>query len=216
MLGEIVAAVTAQAGVQRSVRFQCVQRLRELFVALVVQTGGTADALSLQDVAPTIGQHRPPQRPRFECDHREALKIRRHDQQIGRRNAVELVLVWLKAEVMDPGVLRDLHDRRANQDKIQASRKRRRVAQKKVEQLLAALVFVDASDIDGEWLPDVVLAAKSFGIGSRRDLGTDTHHDRRHLLVVRGGLNHRAFFMRVVHDRAHTSERRSEDPESYR
>ena len=55
---KVLAAIPSEAGVQRTVRFERVQRFGELFVALVVQPGIAADALSLEHVALAVGKDR--------------------------------------------------------------------------------------------------------------------------------------------------------------
>ena len=75
---------------------------RERFVE---QAGVAAEALALQHVALAVGQHRPSERPRLERHHRQALEVRRHDQQIGGRHRVELVGVVEEAEVADARML---------------------------------------------------------------------------------------------------------------
>ena len=89
---------------------------------------------------------------------------------VGCRDAVELVLVWQKAEMMNAWVLRDRHDRAADEHQVEAARKRRGVAQEEVEQLLAALVLVDPPDVDGKRLPDVVLVRGTAARRSRQGI----------------------------------------------
>ena len=60
---------------------------------VVEQPGVAAHALALQHVALRVGEHRLAHRPRFERDHRQALEVRRHDQQLRRGHRVVLVLI---------------------------------------------------------------------------------------------------------------------------
>ena len=158
---EVVAAVLPQARVQRPVRFERIQRLGELLVALVVEPGVAADALTLEHVAAAVGEHRPAERPGFERDHRQALEVRRHDQQVGGGQRVELVLVGQIAEMMDAVVRRHRDDRLADEHQIQAARKRHRVALEVVEELAAPLVGVDAPDVNRKRPVDLVTPAET-------------------------------------------------------
>src|SRR5207248_10214763 len=63
-----------------------------------------ADALPFQHVALAVGEHRPPERPRLERHHREALVVGRHDQQLRTRDRVELVGVVEEAEMANARV----------------------------------------------------------------------------------------------------------------
>ena len=101
---------------KRSLRLERVERFDELLVAFVVQARAAPDALALQDVTPSVRQHRPAQGPRLERDHREALEVRRHDQEVGRRQRVELVLVRYEAEMTDSMVRGYRHHRIADQE----------------------------------------------------------------------------------------------------
>ena len=174
---EVVAAVLAQARMQRPVRFERIQRLGELLVALVVEPGVAADALTLEHVASAVGEDRPSERPGLERDHREALEVRGHDQQVGGGQRVELVLVGQIPEMVDAVVRRDRDDRLADEHEIQPARERHRVALEVVEELAAPLVGVDAPDVDRKRPVDLVPPPETRGIGSRRHLRAHADDD---------------------------------------
>ena len=158
---EVLAAVPPEPGVERSVRFEGVQRFRELLVALVIQPGVTPDALSLEHVASAVGEDRTAERPGFERDHREAFEVRGHDQQVSRRERIELVLVRQIPEVVDPMVAGDRDDRLADEHEVQPARERHRIALEVVEELATPLVGIDPPDVDGKGAVDLVPPAGS-------------------------------------------------------
>ena len=160
LLAEELPAVAAQRACQPAVLFDGLERADELAVRLVVEPGVAAEALALQDVALAVGQHRPSERPRFERDHRQALVVRRHDQQIRGGHRVELVRVVEEAEVPDARMLRHRQQRVADQDERQLAGRILQIALKELEELLAALVLVDAADIHGKRPADLVLLAE--------------------------------------------------------
>src|SRR6478609_8124569 len=118
--------------------------------------------------------------------------------------------------MVNPRMLRDRHDCAADQNEIETTRKSGCVAKKEIEELLAALVLVDAADIDGKRPSQVVLPAKSFRIRSRRDVRTDADDHTRNLFVACGGLDHRPLFVRVVHHRAYATKGRAKDAKADR
>ena len=94
---EVLAAVPAEPRVQRSVRLE----RRTASRRTPRSSRNTGPALlrmhwPLQHVAAAVGEHRPAERPGLERHHRQALEVRRHDQQIGGGERVELVLVVRK------------------------------------------------------------------------------------------------------------------------
>ena len=157
MVAEELPAVSAERAAQPSVLLERAQRLDELAVALVVESGVAAEALALQHVALAVGEHRPAERPGFERHHRQAFEVGRHDQQIGGRHRVELVRVVQEAEVPDARVLGNRQQRVADQHQRQPAGGVAQVALEELEQLRAALVLVDPADVDRERSADVVL-----------------------------------------------------------
>ena len=107
MLAEELTAVAAERTAQPAVLLDGFQGFDELRMVFVVETRVAADALAFQHVALGVGEHRPPERPGFERHHREALVIRRHEEQIGGRHRVELVIIVQKTEVTDPRMFRN-------------------------------------------------------------------------------------------------------------
>ena len=59
------------------------------------------------------------------------------------------------------------------------------VALEELEQLLAALVLVDAADVDGERAADVVLLPEARRLRVLRHLRSDADDDRRHVAGCR-------------------------------
>ena len=141
-------------------------------------------------------------------------KVRRHDEQVGRRQRVELVLVRQKAEMMDAVVRRHLDDGLANQHEVQPARERHRVSLEVVEELCAALVRVDPADVNRERPVDPWRRRKRPGVGVGRHFRADADDNAWHVLVPRRRLNHRALLMGVVHDAANATEDWSEDRQS--
>ena len=98
------------------------------------------------------------ERPRFERHHRQALEVRRHDQQIGGGHRVELVRVGEEAEMADARMLGNRQDRRCRSARDRAPRGNvARSAGSKSNSSAAALVLVDAADVDRERAVDVEL-----------------------------------------------------------
>ena len=215
--GEELAAVPPEPRVQRTVRLERVERFGELLVALVVQAGAAADALPLQHVAAAVGEHRPAERPGLERHHRQALEVRRHDQQIGGGQRVELVLVRQESEVMDAVVLRDRHDRLADEHQIEAAREGRARSAESSRTARRS----PCSRRSGRCRSQTAGARrtcrrKRAGIGALRHLRSDADDDARHVAVAGRRLDHRALFVRVVHDGAHAAEDRAEDRQADR
>ena len=88
--------------------------LDEFRLAVVVQPGIAADALAFQDIALGVREDRSSERPRFERHHREALEIRRHDQQLGPGNRVEFVHVFEEAQIPHAWMRGNFEQRAAN------------------------------------------------------------------------------------------------------
>ena len=84
------------------------------------------------------------------------------------------------------------------------------IALKELEQLGTPLVLVDASDVDGKRPPDVVLLPEAAGLRTVGDVRSDADHDTGEVVIARGGLDHRSFFVRVVHHRPDTLKNRAE------
>jgi len=209
------ASVAPERSVERAARLERVQGLDELLERVVVETRAAPQALPAKDVTPAVDEDRAAERPGLEHDHRQALEVRRHHQQIGRGDRVELVLVWHESQVADPRVRRHRDHRAADEHERQAPRKRRRVPGEVLEELLAALVLVDAAHVDRKRLADPELPAESLRVGALRHLGSDAHHHRRHVAVGGDGVDHGALFERVVHDRADAAEHGAEQAHAH-
>ena len=216
MLAEELPAVAAQAGGQPAVLLDRKKRLHELRAPVVVQAGVAPDRLTLEHIATGVGQHGLAERPCLQRHHRQALEVRRHDQELGRRHGVELVGVIEEPEVPDPRMLRHGQDRVADEHERQRARRLTHVGLEVVEELPAALVLVDPPDIHGKRPVDLERLSEPRRLRTRRHVRPDTDHDRWHALVPRERLDHLAFFWRVVHQRAHTPEDRREDREANR
>ena len=208
VIAEELAAVSAERRAQPPVALDRAQCFQELRIGLIVQTGGAADALTLQDIALAVGEHRPSERPRFQRDHRQAFEIRRHDQKIGGRHRVELVGIVQESEVANAGMIGHRQQGVADEEERELARWIAEIALKKFEQLRAALVLVDASDVDGKRVPDVVLLAEPVSPRVLGHLRPDAHDHARHLLIAGYGLDHRPFLIRVVHQGANAAEDR--------
>jgi hypothetical protein len=115
---EVSAAVLAERRGERGVAIDRAQRLEELLEPTVEEAGIAPQALPVQHVARRVGQDGFPERPGLERDHREAFEIGRHDQQLGGRYRVELVLVRDESQVVDARVLRNLYHRRADEHEV--------------------------------------------------------------------------------------------------
>ena len=99
---------------------------------------------------------------------------------------------------------------------VHAVDERRAVMLEELEQLDAALVLVDAADVDREAIAHVELLAEAPAVRSFRNLRADADDHAGHRLVVRHALNQRALFEGVVHERAHAAEDRRIDAEPER
>ena len=86
----------------------------------------------------------------------------------------------------------------------------------KLEQLLAALVLVDAADVDRKSSVDAVLLPEPIRLRVVRHLRPDADDDPGHVVIARDRLNHRLLFGRVVHQRAHASKERLKQPKADR
>ena len=190
--------------------------LGELVKAAVEQAGVTADALALQHVALGVGEHRLAHGPRLERHHRQALEIRGHDQQLGGGHRVVLVLVFEEAQVMNARMRRNCHVRCTDQHQVHAIDQRRAVVFEELEQLEAALVLVDAANVDRESVAHLELLAEAAAVRPFGNLGANADHDARHRLVVRDALDQRLFLERVVHQRANAAEHRRENGQAQR
>src|SRR5207248_8111993 len=96
--------VAAERSSEPAVLLERLERAEELGAVVVVEPRVAADALPFQHVALAVGEHRPPERPRLERHHREALVVGRHDQQLRTRDRVELVGVVEEAEMANARV----------------------------------------------------------------------------------------------------------------
>ena len=88
------------------------------------------------------------------------------------------------------------------------------VALEEVEQLLAALVLIDAAHVQDQAAPDPRAAAKPPRAAPRGDLGADPDDHPRDVVIRRHTLNDGALLRRVVHERPDAAEDGSEDRES--
>ena len=86
-------SILAQFVGERRIVEQGVQHGLELASVGIEQAAVAAQALADQHVATSVGEHRPPERPRLERHHRQALEVGRHHQRLGAGDDVELVLV---------------------------------------------------------------------------------------------------------------------------
>ena len=161
---EVRAAVAAQRVAEARARRDGVQRLGKLRVALVEQTRIAAKALAFEHVASAVGQHRLAERPRFQRHHRQALVVGRHDQHLGGCHGVELVLIGQETEVADARVVGYGQDRIADEHQREPTRHGALEALEELEELLAALVLVDASHVDRKRARHAVLLAKAIGL----------------------------------------------------
>ena len=116
----------------------------------------------------------------------------------------------------DARVVGDGENRGPHQHQRQVAPQGARVALEVGEQLLAALVFVDAADVDDKGRRDAVLLAEPFRVRAGRHLGADAHDDVGHGVVAGDGLDHRALLEGVVHEAAHAAEDRAEDRQAHR
>ena len=105
---------------------------------------------------------------------------------------------------------------RADQHQVHAVDERRAVVLEEFEQLGAALVLVDAADVDREAIAHVELLPEAPGVRALGNLRADADHHAGHRLVVRHALDQRALFERVVHERADAAEHRRIDAEAER
>ena len=187
-------------------------------VVVVEQAGVAADALALQHVALRVCEHRLAERPRLERHHREALEIRRHDQQFGRGHGVELVGVVEEPQMANSRMLRDRQQRIADQHERQPSDGiADRYALEEVEQLRAPFVLRRCGRRRRRTAPRMSnFWRKRFGCGLRGHVRADADDHPRHVLVARDRLDHRALFGRVVHQRADAAEDRREDRQADR
>ena len=90
------------------------------------------------------------------------------------------------------------------------------IALEELEQLVAALVLVDAADIHGKRAANLVLLAEPRRLRVVRHVRSDADDDAGDLLVAGDGVNHRPLFGRVVHHRADAAEQRLEDRQADR
>ena len=126
-----------------------------------------------------VGEHGLAHRPRFERHHRQALEIRRHDQQFRGGHRVVLVLVLEEAEVMNARMFGNRDVRRADQHEVHAVDERRAVVLEEFEQLDAALVLVDAADVDREAIAHVELLAEARRRSTAREFPSRRRRPRR-------------------------------------
>ena len=85
------------------------------------------------------------------------------------------------------------------------------VALPEVEQLGAALVLVDAADVDRRPAVDPGALAEALGAGIGRHLRPDADDDARHVVASGHRLQQRPLLRRVVHAGAHAAQDRLED-----
>ena len=155
----------------------------------------------LQHVAAAVGQHRLAERPGLERHHRQALEVRRHDQQFGGGEGVELVLVARRSRGDESADAAGIGSTGVPiEHEVQPAGRDLAVALAEVEQLGAALVLVDAADVDrrtGRAMPDC--CRKRVGVASRRHLRADADDHAGHVVVAGHRLEQRALLGRVVH-----------------
>src|SRR5262249_17758851 len=101
---EELSAVPAERHREPSVVLEHPERLHKLETSVIVEPRAAPDALSFEDIALRVCQHRSSERPSLERHHREAFEIRRHDQELGRGDRIELVSVVEKPEMSDARV----------------------------------------------------------------------------------------------------------------
>jgi hypothetical protein len=109
------------------------------------------------------------------------------------------------------GMIRDPQQVVAYQHERELPRGVSNVRLEEIEQLGAALVRVDAADVDGKRPANVELVPKPSWLGARRHVGSDPDDDRRHAPIVGKRLDHRPLFGRVVHERTNAFEDGFED-----
>ena len=85
-----------------------------------------------------------------------------------------------------------------------------------IEQLDAALVLVDAPDVDREAIAQVELLPEAAAVRAFGDLRADADDHAWHRLVLGHALDQRALLVRVVHEGAHAAEHRRIDAEAQR
>src|SRR5207248_2721592 len=124
---------------------------------------------------------------------------------------IELIGIVEESEMADAWVVRDRQQRVSDQHERQPSPPVTQIPLKKIKELFAAFVLVDPADIDGEGHADVVFLAESPWLRGLRYVGADAHDNTGHFLVAGDSLNHRALFVRVVHERANPAEQRREN-----
>src|SRR4029078_9091388 len=96
-----------------------------------------------------------------------------------RRHGVVLVLIFEEAEMMDSWMLRNRHVRRADQAEVHAVDERCAVVCEELEQLDAAFVLIDASDIDRKAIAHVELLAEATGVRSLWNFRSNADHYAR-------------------------------------
>ena len=113
----------------------------------------------------------------------------------------------------DTRVLGNRQQRVADQHERQASGRVAHVPLEELEQLRAPLVPVDPADVDREGPAYAVLLTKTGRLRILGHVGPDADHDTGHVLIARHALDHRALFVRVVHERAHAAKHRGKHRE---
>jgi hypothetical protein len=101
------ASVPSEGRAQPAVLLYRAKRLDEFGGVVIVQARVAADALGLQHVALRIREDRPSERPRLQRHHRQALEVRRHDEQLGCGHCIELVRIAEVSKMSDPRVFGD-------------------------------------------------------------------------------------------------------------
>src|SRR5689334_14317018 len=106
----------------------------------------------------------------------------------------------------DPRMVGDRQHLLTDQYELQSFGQCVEPAQEEREQLLAALVLIDAPDIERKALRDPVLLPEPLRLRALRNVRADAHHDSRHVVVVRDRLYEPLFLRAVVHQRANATK----------
>ena len=120
-------------------------------------------------------------------------------------------VVGEKPEMADPRVVGHRQDGLADEHELKPARHRARVALEVLEQLLAALVLVDAAHVDRKRAGDAELLPEPLGLGTRGNVRADADDDAGQIAGTGDVLDHGALFERVEHQRAHAPEDRRKD-----
>ena len=185
MLRDVRFSVLAERGGEVAAFQKHIKTGFEFVVIAVIEAAVAPHAMAFHDRAMRRRQDRRADAPRFERDNREALHLRRHQQRVRRRHAIDFVLVRDEAEHPNIRPLRQRHDRFAHQNQAEIALMRGLVAREEVNHLAAAFALVNPPRINNKIAGDAEFLPKRLRLRLARNVHARAQNFVRNVLIVK-------------------------------